>query len=672
MTSWRDRILSEFLPDAHSWVIVTDLDRLFDDTELQKNLTTRGYKLIFYDGDSIALRHDYETSHRLKAAGMGTILIVRDDATTARRLPYDLLSVATLLSFGLSDLFPYLNDPIIAQCLGLDLTHIDIIFAPAQALAPQMLGATATKDFLLRSIFFLDAHLIQNDIDLLRSILQLHHRGLLLPSILLDRFIEILKTKPQLAKWDLKTIIIDRPAFLNWFQAQWQLFAQEKVRELRSAESYKTKSPALPLDNPDLRFHIEELFRVGLLQPISAQNLSIRVNELKGQWLGRGIAIDPETDRQLDLQTAITEIEACLLKFDTQPPSHQDWFALTPIWAKAIVHWHATKDRCRSLSERELGWQSRWNTLQQQLDSTFQSWLQTNYDGLYNYPVGDSPVMLHHIPKFLARRRSTNPIALIVLDGMAFDQWLVLRDVLAEQMGAAFSPTGRATLAMLPTLTSISRQAIFAGKLPSSFADSLNTTAKEAKHWETFWCNSDSSLFRENIAYLNIVGDLADLEKVRLVLSHPRQKVLGLVVDKIDNIMHGMTLGTAGMHAQVNQWAQQGFMKSLLELLRDRNYDIYLTADHGNLAATGIGQPSERAFADVRGERVRIYSNTILREATQARFPTAIGWTPKILPADSIPLFAPDRTAFVRSGEQLVCHGGISIEEVIVPFISIK
>jgi PglZ domain len=664
MTSWRDRILSEFLPDAHSWVIVTDLDRLFDDAELQKNLTTRGYEPIFYDGDSIALRHRYETSYRLKVASMGTILIVYGDANTARRLPYDLLSSATLLSFGLSDLFPHLNDPIIAQCLGLDLTHMDALFAAAQA-SPQMLGATATKDFLLRSIFALDAQAIQNDIDLLRSMLQLHHRELLLPSVLLDRFVEILKTKPQLANWDLKTIISDRPAFLNWFQAQWQLFAQEKVRELRdSAQSYKTKSPALPLDNPDLRFYIEELFRVRLLEPISAKDLSIRVNELEGQWLGTGIAIDSESDHQLNLQAAITEIEAYLLKFDTQPPSHQDWFALTPIWAQAIVHWHETKDRS--------AWQSRWNTLQQQLDSTFQSWLQKNYDGLYNYPVGDSPVMLHHIPKFLARRRSTNPIALIVLDGMAFDQWLVLRDVLTEQMGTAFSPIERATLAMLPTLTSISRQAIFAGKLPNSFADSLGTTAKEAKQWETFWCDSDNSLVRENIAYLNIVGDLTDLEKVRLVLSHPRQKVLGLVVDKIDNIMHGMTLGTAGMHAQVGQWAQQGFMKSLLELLRDRNYDIYLTADHGNLEATGIGQPSERAFADVRGERVRIYGNTTLREATQAKFPTAIGWTPKILPADSIPLFAPDRTAFVRSGEQLVCHGGISIEEVIVPFISIK
>ena len=181
-------------------------------------------------------------------------------------------------------------------------------------------------------------------------------------------------------------------------------------------------------------------------------------------------------------------------------------------------------------------------------------------------------------------------------------------------------------------------------------------------------CSSDLlSLLHQNVSQC-----LASLEKVREVLSHPQQKVLGLVVDKIDNIMHGMTLGTAGMHAQVRQWAQQGFMKSLLELLRDRNYDIFLTADHGNLEATGIGQPAERAFADIRGERVRIYSNTTLRAATQAKFPEAIDWTPKILPPDAIPLFAPNRTAFVRSQEQLVCHGGISLEEVIVPFIKVE
>jgi len=41
------------------------------------------------------------------------------------------------------------------------------------------------------------------------------------------------------------------------------------------------------------------------------------------------------------------------------------------------------------------------------------------------------------------------------------------------------------------------------------------------------------------------------------------------------------------------------------------------------------------------------------------------------LPADYLPLFAGPRSAFVTEGEQLVVHGGISVEELIVPFVKV-
>jgi hypothetical protein len=42
------------------------------------------------------------------------------------------------------------------------------------------------------------------------------------------------------------------------------------------------------------------------------------------------------------------------------------------------------------------------------------------------------------------------------------------------------------------------------------------------------------------------------------------------------------------------------------------------------------------------------------------------------LPAGYMPLFAGGRTAFVPDGEQVVVHGGISVEELIVPFVKVK
>ena len=42
------------------------------------------------------------------------------------------------------------------------------------------------------------------------------------------------------------------------------------------------------------------------------------------------------------------------------------------------------------------------------------------------------------------------------------------------------------------------------------------------------------------------------------------------------------------------------------------------------------------------------------------------------LPADFLPLYAGTRGAFIRQGEAIVAHGGISVEELIVPFVKVN
>ena len=173
------------------------------------------------------------------------------------------------------------------------------------------------------------------------------------------------------------------------------------------------------------------------------------------------------------------------------------------------------------------------------------------------------------------------------------------------------------------------------------------------------------------VVYLKGLGD-GDLDKVSEALSHPKARIVGLVVDKVDKIMHGMEMGTAGMHNQVCQWAQQPYLSKLLDLLLDRGFRVYLTSDHGNVEARGCGHPAEGAVADLRGERVRIYPDAALRGMVKERFSTALLWDPVGLPPDYFPLLAPARQAFIQEKQSTVCHGGISVEELIVPLIQIE
>jgi len=279
-------------------------------------------------------------------------------------------------------------------------------------------------------------------------------------------------------------------------------------------------------------------------------------------------------------------------------------------------------------------------------------------------------MILHHLPRFLARQMGedrTAKIALIVVDGLAMDQWLVVRDALASHR-PGFRFREQAVFAWVPSLTSVSRQATFAGKAPIFFPNSIRTTDREPALWAQFW--ADQGLKPNEVVYLKGLGD-GTLETISEALSHPRARVAGLVVDKVDKIMHGMEMGTAGMHNQVRQWAKQPYLHTLLDLLLDRGFRIFLTSDHGNLEAEGCGCPSEGAVADLRGERVRIYPDAALRGKVKERFPDALEWGTVGLPEDYLALVAPARRAFVQEKQRTVSHGGISVEELIVPLIQI-
>jgi hypothetical protein len=165
--------------------------------------------------------------------------------------------------------------------------------------------------------------------------------------------------------------------------------------------------------------------------------------------------------------------------------------------------------------------------------------------------------------------------------------------------------------------------------------------------------------------------DGADDPTFEAAIDNHQLSILGIIWNKVDNIMHGMQLQTAGMHNQVRLWAQQGHLQQLLERLSSEGFVTYLTADHGNVAAEGMGNPKEGVLVETKGKRVRVYDKVEFLEEVAAKFPESKRWTNQGLPPSRFVLFAGGLKAFTTEGEQLVSHGGISLEEVLVPFVTI-
>ncbi len=657
MSSWRDAILNDFVPNVSKLTLVADPDCLLTEEKLALELRGRGFDLIEFS-DPVEFRYAYESKYRSiwdRGEHTDLVVVLRLQDAELESLPYDLLQAGRKLSFNLGDLFPTLSYPVIEK---LDRSLLDALFEAQRKSSPDRMGDNATKDFILRHVFGIAAELIANEVELLRALLRLHYGKLQIPQMLAERLVQVLRGHGGFKIWPLDEIVSDDEAFFAFLQERWPVFlgSLSKTSQVRDGfPEYNLKYPGpdlLPFDHQDIKVYIDNLFLEGKLTPVEATDVEVDA----GSWIRSGIATSGVDDDALRISRLFGLVEK---ELPTAEARYSDWTAFALKWAElsSLVH-------CGNSTEH----QTRLREIGDALNTTFAGWLADHYSSLINLPP-TSPAMLHHVPRRLARDMEgseNNRVALIVVDGLALDQWVTVRQLLQKQ-DSHLVMRESATFAWIPTLTSVSRQSIFSGKPPLYFPSSIHSTHNEEKLWKQFW--EGHGLSRLDVAYQRGLGD-GDAVGVLDSAIHPgKTQVVGLVVDKVDKIMHGMQLGSAGMHNQIKQWCQGGFLCALIVHLLDDGYEVWLTADHGNIQCDGKGRPSEGVIAETRGERVRVYPTPELRAQVAGAFPFAHEWQPVGLPADYFPLVAGGRDAFVNPGEAIVGHGGIAIEEVIVPLV---
>ncbi|MCR5219999.1 MAG: BREX-3 system phosphatase PglZ [bacterium] len=659
--NWRDAILSEFVAGVRKLTLVADPDCLLTEEKLAVELSRRGFDLIEFS-DPVAFRYAYESRYRsIWDHGKHTDLVVvlRLQDAELERLPYDLLRAGRKLSFNLGEIFPNLSYPVIEK---LDRRLLDALFDAQLKSSPERMGDNATKDFILRHVFGIAAELINNDVDLLRALLRLHYGKKQIPSMLVERLVQVLSGNAGFESWPLSEIVPDEEAFFAFLQERWPIFLSmvggaDQAREDSSEYGLKYPGPAsLPFDHQDVRIYIDNLFLEGKLTPVEVKGIEVEA----GSWVRSGIATCGEDDDELRISRLFGLVEK---ELPTSEAHYADWLAFALKWAELSSLVYCGKNA---------GHQNRLREVGDAVNTTFADWLANHYSSLNNLPP-NSPVMLHHVPRRMARDIEGtvgSRAALIVMDGLALDQWVTIRPFLQKQ-DANLVMRESAIFAWIPTLTSVSRQSIFSGKTPFFFPSSINSTDSEEKLWKQFW-EGGYGFSRQDVAYQRGLGNGDAIGVLDTVIHSGKTKVAGLVVDKVDKIMHGMQLGSAGMHNQIGQWCESGFLAALIGGLLDDGFAVWLTADHGNVQCKGKGRPSEGVVAETRGERVRVYPTSELRADVAKKFPFAHEWPPVGLPKNYFPLVAGGYDAFGNVGDVVVGHGGTSLEEVIVPLVKFE
>ncbi len=667
MSNWRDSILDEFVPQVSKLTLVADPDGLLGEEKLALALRQRGFDLIEFT-DAVAFRYAYESNYRSvwdRGDYTDLVVILRLQDITLEGLPYDLLQAGRRLAFSLGKIFPTLSYPVLEQ---LDPSRLDALSDAQQKVQPGRMGDNASKDFVLRHVYGVAAELVNSESDLLRLLLRLHYPHTHLPKILSDRLVHLLQAaRPTSAlssdfqDWPLAEIVPDGDAFFAFLQERWPIFldrldptCKTGVGQVGYALAY-TGPMALPFDHQDILVYIDNLFVEGILTPVTKVGLGL----MPGSWIRSGLLESNPEDGEVRLTRLFDLVEK---EWPALTWRHTDWTGFAQKWAELSALAHKSGDATQK---------SRFLQMGDALNRVFVQWLDTGYASLLNQSPSQ-PAMLHHVARRLEREMEESPqgrVALLVLDGLALDQWVTVRQVLQEQMSDLIVRES-AVFAWIPTLTAISRQTIFSGKIPLYFPNSLSTTNKEDALWSQFWENT--GLPRTCVAYQRNLGDGNALDTLDTLIHRDQTQVVGLVVDKVDKIIHGMQLGAAGMHGQVKQWCEGGYLASLIGDLLDRGFAVWMTSDHGNIECVGQGRPNEGVIADTRGQRARIYPTPELRAQVADNFPFAHEWFPVGLPGGLFPLTISGSEAFITQGERTVSHGGMAMEEVIVPLVKFE
>ncbi len=634
-----ENLLRYFPENIYPLFLVFDPDCLLNEESVLAALSERGCTL-FDETDPISLRYRFEA---LKPLGASAPIIIRSE-NQLNTLPFDIWQQGHKVKLGLNTFFPNLAYPVLQQLTPNQVWRLGQFPSPSKKL-----GQKGSIEFILKQVFEID---LPNSNSLAETIIwlnRLHQSTDKLPKLFKNHILQKLENKTSIQ--NLEELLINKEAFINFLQEQWSGFVKRKT-----GESIREPTGEYVLDFENhlvLQDQLSTLIRSGNLAPVKVFD-----PDSIPFWAKSGVLAideDPNLVRLKELITALNEIS------DQELSVYRwgEWQSLAYILAETISLSGVTKSDASTTD----------NNMQNSFDKSFLTWLEKRYSvlGANKLP---QPHHLFHIPHYIAyqrRQQKAKKVALVIMDGMALADWQVIGKAWrSRNPNWIFYET--LVMAQIPTMTSISRQALVSGLRPVDFSESLRDNHAEYTLWRAFWQNE--SVSPDNCAYErhkpNAGSDWID---------KPRLEAVCLIDNSIDDLMHNTLLGLSDFYSSLEIWLENDSiaLEQVIGNLLSQGFVIYLTSDHGHVEAQGFGVLMEGLTVQTRSKRARVYNDLNIAEQNRQKVSPSFIWSDDGLLPDNIYTLMPEGNfAFVPHDEIVIAHGGASISEIIVPLVSIS
>ncbi len=361
-----------------------------------------------------------------------------------------------------------------------------------------------------------------------------------------------------------------------------------------------------------------------------------------------------------------------------------------------LVNWELEMD-----SHPEVGLRQTLTDQKKECNQEFSKYIEKNYKswienaGLPNVPTLSPEIIEKYVLEEV--ENSEGPVFFFVLDCLRMDQWIIMEKHLID----LFEIRKQYYYSILPSATPYARNSLFSGLFPldiekyypdlwESGRDDEKSRNRYEKDLLQLLLNRNNIKLRNELKYLKIINPVVGKSFEQNIQSHQNTHFMAVVVNFLDMIAHGRSDSDllkeiapeeAAYRSLTNSWFMHSSLLGTFKTIASmKNAKLIVTTDHGSIRSLrGLKVLGDKdastslRFKYGRNLHVDEKHALIIKNPEEFKLPrrsVAISYI--IAKEDYFFVYPTDFHKYLNYYKDTFQHGGISMEEMILPIIKME
>ncbi|WP_194777463.1 T9SS response regulator signal transducer PorX [Pararhodonellum marinum] len=366
---------------------------------------------------------------------------------------------------------------------------------------------------------------------------------------------------------------------------------------------------------------------------------------------------------------------------------YQSW---TEIFKK-LTYWELEIDKTENKSMQEV-----LETQKSEANTNFAKFIKRNYLDWINDSQSNRPLLSPDVmkEKVFPKIKPGKPLFFVVIDNLRLDQWEILEPLVSEFFNVEEEST---YFSILPTTTAYARNALFSGMMPSEMArfhpqlwEGEDTDEGKNNHEEAF-LEEQLKKNRLNIKFsyhkiLQAYQGKNVLDQFNNLLNFDLNVLVYNFVDMMSHARTDMKMirelapNESAYRSITKSWFTHSSLFGLFKKIGEAGLEVVVTTDHGTIRVNKpykiIGDRNITTNLRYKqGKNLNFESGKVfeIKRPEDAKLPKFNVSTSYVFAVEDYFFAYPNNyNHYVNFYKDTFQHGGVSLEEIIVPIIHLK